>query len=69
MQQVTFSIWPDDGAMAAFARAEGAHAAAIRAVREGGWFREELYARFRILDAVGSWDGRRPLAGYGIGAA
>lgn len=61
LQQVTFSIWPDTAAMAAFARAEGPHARAIRAVREGGWFREELYARFRILGDEGSWQGRRPL--------
>ena len=38
LQQVTFSIWPDTASMAAFARADGPHARAIRAVREGGWF-------------------------------
>jgi spheroidene monooxygenase len=37
--------------MAEFARADGPHARAIKAVRDGGWFREELYARFRV-DAV-----------------
>jgi spheroidene monooxygenase len=31
-------------------------------VREGGWFREELYARFRILGDTGTWEGRPPLA-------
>ena len=63
MQQVTFSIWPDTGSMAAFARTpEGPHAKAIAAVREGAWFREELYARFRILGATGSWQGENPLA-------
>lgn len=63
MQQVTFSIWPDTDAMAAFAHAPGSlHAEAIRAVREGGWFREELYARFRILGEAGTWAGGSPLA-------
>lgn len=63
MQQVTFSIWPDLAAMAAFARAPGSlHADAIRAVRDGGWFREELYARFRILGTQGTWEGADPLA-------
>ena len=28
------------------------HARAVAAVREGQWFREELYARFRILALV-----------------
>jgi len=61
MQQVTFSIWPDVAAMANFAR-KGLHAEAIAAVREGAWFREELYARFRILGAEGTWAGSDPLA-------
>ncbi len=62
LHQVTFSIWPDTASMAAFARADGPHARAVRKVREGGWFREELYARFRVLDAIGTWQGRDPLA-------
>ena len=62
LHQVTFSIWPDTETMAAFARdAAGPHAKAIRAVRDGNWFREELYARFRILGDTGSWNGESPL--------
>jgi spheroidene monooxygenase len=61
MHQVTFSIWPDAASMAAFARADGPHARAIRAVRDEGWFREELYARFRILGDLGTWNGGNPL--------
>ena len=60
--QVTFSIWPDVAAMNAFARRDGPHARAIRAVREGQWFKEELYARFRLLGDTGTWGGTRPLA-------
>lgn len=63
--QMTFSIWPDARTMAGFARADGPHARAIRAVREGDWFSEELYARFAILAAEGSWAGRDPLAALG----
>jgi len=59
--QVTFSIWPDTDSMADFARKDGPHAQAIRAVREGNWFREELYARFRVLGDAGSWQGVSPL--------
>jgi spheroidene monooxygenase len=59
-QQVTFSIWPDADTMANFARKDGPHARAIRAVRDGAWFREELYARFRIHGETGTWEGRAP---------
>ena len=61
LHQITFSIWPDAAAMADFARGDGPHGRAIQAVRSEGWFAEELYARFRILDDWGTWDGKRPL--------
>ena len=64
LHQVTFSIWPDAAAMAGFART-GPHAAAIRAVRDGAWFSEELYARFAVLSDTGSWNGASPLAAEG----
>ena len=62
LHQATFSIWPDAGAMAHFARGNGPHGQAIRAVREGDWFTEELYARFAVLGSVGQWGGGDPLA-------
>jgi spheroidene monooxygenase len=61
LQQVTFSIWPDARKMDGFARSDGPHARAIRAVREGRWFREELYARFAVTGDRGTWGGRSPL--------
>jgi len=63
LHQVTFSIWPGASEMAAFARKGGPHAAAIQAVRDGAWFREELYARFAILGDTGTWGGVSPLEG------
>lgn len=60
LQQVTFSIWRDAAQMASFARS-GPHAEAIRAVRDEGWFREELYARFTLLAEEGTWGGSSPL--------
>ncbi|SFJ84685.1 spheroidene monooxygenase [Jannaschia pohangensis] len=60
LHQVTFSIWPDAARMAAFARS-GPHGDAIRAVRDEGWFQEELYARFALLDDTGTWGGASPL--------
>ena len=63
LHQVTFSIWPGAAEMAAFARRDGPHAKAIKAVREGDWFKEELYARFSILGDRGTWGGASPLQG------
>jgi len=60
LHQVTFSIWPSEAAMAAFART-GPHARAIRAVRDEGWFAEELYARFTVQSDSGTWNGTSPL--------
>ena len=61
LHQVTFSIWPDTASMAAFARGDGPHGRAIRAVRDGNWFDEELYARFGLLGSAGTWGGTDPL--------
>jgi spheroidene monooxygenase len=61
LHQVTFSIWPDRDSMIAFAKREGPHAGAVRAVREGNWFKEELYARFRVIGSQGSWGVDDPL--------
>ncbi|MEM9011906.1 MAG: spheroidene monooxygenase [Pseudomonadota bacterium] len=62
LQQVTFSIWPNMRAMSAFAYRSLPHYRAIRAVRQGDWFREELFARFAVIDCAGTWDGVDPLA-------
>ncbi|WP_319004466.1 spheroidene monooxygenase [Loktanella gaetbuli] len=60
LHQVTFSVWPSLDSMNAFART-GPHAEAIRAVRQEGWFSEELYARFTVLSDRGTWGGTAPL--------
>ncbi len=61
LQQVTFSVWPDTASMARFAHGDTAHGRAIGAVRAGGWFREELYARFAITGTEGHWGGACPI--------
>jgi spheroidene monooxygenase len=60
VRQATFSIWPDTQTMAQFARGDGPHARAIRAVRDGGLFKEDLYARFRVDAVDGRWAGMTP---------
>jgi len=68
LHQVTFSIWPNQKSMDDFART-GPHAAAIRAVRQEGWFSEELYARFAVHSDRGTWNGVSPLAKLKLEAA
>lgn len=62
LHQITFSVWPDIPALTQFARTDGPHARAIRAVREGGWFAEDLYARFHVDETRGHWGGGDPLS-------
>jgi spheroidene monooxygenase len=57
LHQITFSIWPDSASMMRFARGDGPHGRAIKAVRDEGWFTDELYARFRVLGTEGLWHG------------
>lgn len=61
VQQVTFSIWRDVKQMRNFAYRSQAHSDAIRQARAGGWFKEDLFARFRIIDTSGTWEGRNPM--------
>jgi spheroidene monooxygenase len=37
-------------------------------VRRGGWFSEELYARFYVLGDLGVWGGSSPLEKPGAAA-
>lgn len=61
LHQVTFTVWDDVEAMKRFAYA-GFHGDAIEKVRAGGWFKEELFSRFHVLQAEGAWEGRDPFA-------
>jgi len=60
--QGTFSVWDSDRSLRAFAYAGPAHAEAIRLAAAGRWYAEELFARFAVLAAAGTVDGRDPLA-------
>ena len=61
--QATFSVWRSQQDMMAFAYGRsGAHASAIQRTRSANGFSEELYARFSVMGAEGTWHGADPLA-------
>jgi hypothetical protein len=59
--QGTFSVWESGEALRSFAYDRPAHRAAIADTARLGWYTEELFARFRLLSATGSYLGRDPL--------
>lgn len=62
-QLMTFSVWDDFEAAKSFAYRDGAHRRAMQRARTDGWFSEDLFVRFRLLGATGTWKGADPLAG------
>jgi heme-degrading monooxygenase HmoA len=61
VRQATFSLWEDEQAMRQYAYGTAHHQQVIRQTRTDHWYREELFARFRVLSATGTWKGRNPL--------
>lgn len=51
--QGTFSVWQDSGSLRDFAYAQPEHAAVIEQTRTTGWYSEDLFARFAVLDVHG----------------
>lgn len=56
--QGTVSLWDSSAALTQFAHRRGPHVEAVRRTAELGWYAEELFARFGLLDAEGSYRGR-----------
>lgn len=56
--QGTFSVWSDDDALRQFAHRGAAHRDAVAATDRVGWYSEELFARFAVERATGSYRGR-----------
>ena len=58
--QGTFSLWDSPAALTAYAHRSPAHVDAIRRTAAEGWYAEELFARFAVLDVTGTYRGRTP---------
>jgi hypothetical protein len=68
--QGTFSVWASARALRDFAYRSAPHRAVIRRTHEIGWYAEELFARFAVLQTTGTIFGGDPLAArHGLGGA
>lgn len=56
--QGTFSLWDSPDALTAFAYGRAPHVEVVRRTAEVGWYAEELFARFAVLDVDGTLAGR-----------
>ncbi|QQL51429.1 DUF3291 domain-containing protein [Mucilaginibacter ginkgonis] len=62
-RQATFSVWESLDDVKAFAYRSREHAEVIKKTRDNDWYSEELFARFKIIDTIGSINGADPLKG------
>lgn len=53
--QGTFSLWESPTAIRDFAYRSPAHKRAIAQTKEIGWYSEEMFARFAVLEESGDW--------------
>ena len=63
LRQATLSIWESTEDMQAYAYGQPDHISAMKAAREGNWFGEELFIRFRVTGHLGNLYDIDPLAG------
>ena len=57
-RQGTFSLWESTAALADFAYGSPEHRRVVARTRQVGWYSEELFARFAVVEARGSLGGR-----------
>jgi len=67
--QGTFSLWQDGRALTEFTHRRAPHAQVAARTAQEGWYAEELFARFAVLDARGTFAGIEPLTRAGQGRA
>lgn len=55
IRQATFSIWESEEQMKAFAYSSDLHRTVVRRTRDEEWYSEDLFARFRIIEQIGTF--------------
>ncbi|MFN6946182.1 MAG: spheroidene monooxygenase [Cytophagaceae bacterium] len=60
-KQATLSIWKDQEAIKNYAYKMQSHKEVVQLTRMRNWYKEELFARFTIIDSSGTWNGKNPL--------
>ncbi|MGZ4603350.1 MAG: monooxygenase [Kineosporiaceae bacterium] len=63
--QGTFSLWESAEPLVDFAHRRAAHREVVRRTAREGWYAEELFARFAVIDVSGTFGTRQPL-GEGV---
>ncbi|GAB3453527.1 monooxygenase [Kineococcus endophyticus] len=58
--QGTFSLWDSTDALREFAHRRAAHRDVMQRTPTEGWYAEELFARFGVVEVRGTLDGRTP---------
>jgi len=64
IKQATFSVWQNKQAMKQYAYGTKQHAQVIGKTRKENWYSEELFVRFKVLQASGTLNGINPLQDY-----
>ena len=63
IKQATFSIWQSMEAMKQFAYQDPRHLEVIKKTRQGRWYREDMFVRFKPIKTIGTIKASDPLAG------
>lgn len=64
IHQATFSLWKSQKEMMDFAYKNPLHTEVIKKTRELGWYKEELFARFKPFYSQGTWHGENSLHNF-----
>lgn len=59
---MTFSIWKDDASMLSAAYRKGTHPENLGQHRKSPMFDRSSFTRMRLLNSIGTWDGKDPMA-------